>query len=156
MKYINRNTSEVKTLNQIRKDNPTVSIGQDCSNFGWDKLVLTTRPEPLANHYIKEGVPVDGVQQWSQVPHTDEALKTRLSNKIQSYLDKAANVKGYDDILSACSYASVPNVFQTESIAFVEWRSEVWSKCYELISTYAVKGQVPSFDDVLVHLPIAP
>jgi hypothetical protein len=54
---------------------------------------------------------------------------------IQAMLDAAAKAKGYDDILSACSYAGAPNYFQGEGKAYVAWRGNVWAYCYTLMAS---------------------
>lgn len=52
---------------------------------------------------------------------------------IQNELDRKAQEKGYDNIISACSYASGENLFQAEGLAFLKWRSDVWAKAYETL-----------------------
>ena len=63
---------------------------------------------------------------------TDEEIISSLSNAVQEHLDKEAQKLGYDNIKSAVTYAEEPVVakFQLEGIAFREWRSLVWAKCY--------------------------
>ena len=53
-----------------------------------------------------------------------------IEQLVQKILDDAAKAAGYDGILSACSYAAIPNHFQAEAISFLTWRSAVWAKCY--------------------------
>lgn len=53
---------------------------------------------------------------------------------VQSHLDKAAQAKNYDSIVSACSYAGAGNPFQAEGQAFVTWRGDVWAKCYQIMA----------------------
>lgn len=76
---------------------------------------------------------------------------------VQSHLDTAARAKGYDNILSACSYASVPNLFQAESIAFLEWRSACWQTCHGVL--VAVESQLrtqPTISELIGELPAPP
>lgn len=49
---------------------------------------------------------------------------------VQDWLDGAAVARGYDDIVSACSYAAAPNPFQAESLAFITLRGNVWAYCF--------------------------
>lgn len=51
---------------------------------------------------------------------------------LQAELDRQAQAKGYDNIISACSYAAQPPgaPFQAEGAAFLKWRSDVWSQAY--------------------------
>ena len=62
-----------------------------------------------------------------------EQNKQMLITAVQNMLDSAAKAKGYDSILSACSYAAYPNPFQAEGQEFVAWRGAVWAKCYEIL-----------------------
>ena len=63
-----------------------------------------------------------------------ERNKQMLITAVQNMLDNAAKAKGYDSILSACSYAAYPNPFQAEGQEFVAWRGAVWAKCYEILA----------------------
>lgn len=73
---------------------------------------------------------------------------------IQAELDKQANIKGYDNIVSACSYASAPNPFQEESIKFVTWRGNVWAYCYsEMDKIMKGEREMPSIEDFINELP---
>ena len=63
-----------------------------------------------------------------------EQTKQMALTAVQNMLDNAAKAKGYDSILSACSYAAYPNPFQAEGQEFVAWRGAVWAKCYEILA----------------------
>ena len=67
---------------------------------------------------------------------TDEELleqaKVQLEQAVQAHLDATARARGYDNILSACSYAAAPNKFQRESRAFIVWRSACWDKAFQV------------------------
>lgn len=70
-------------------------------------------------------------------PTFEEAVKV-LTRAIQAEMDRRAQERGYDDIVSACSYAAQdPGApFQAEGRAFLDWRSQVW------VQAYAVQEQV--------------
>ena len=73
---------------------------------------------------------------------------------IQSTLDEAARANGYDDIVSACSYAGYENVFQAEAVAFGQWRANVWAYGYaELDKVIAGTRPVPTIPEILAELP---
>ena len=85
---------------------------------------------------------------------TPEQIIEGFKAAIQSTLDEAARAKGYDDIVSACSYAGYPNVFQSEAIAFGQWRANVWAYGYaELDKVMAGTRQVPTIPEILAELP---
>lgn len=84
------------------------------------------------------------------LPTSDDAY----ISAIQSVLDAGARSKGYDDILSACSYAGAPNAFQAESISFLNWRASVWSYAYtELAKVQAGTRTQPTVSAFLAELP---
>lgn len=73
---------------------------------------------------------------------------------VQGWLDKAAFEKGYDNILSACSYAAIENAFQAEGIAFLQWRSSVWITCYAMLNDVTTGARsAPELDALLSELP---
>ncbi len=75
----------------------------------------------------------------------------KIVNKL---LDDQAKAKGYDGIVSACSYASANNTFQKESQQFVAWRGAVWEYLYNYVN--GVKAGTQTFttiDAVIAGLP---
>lgn len=85
-------------------------------------------------------------------PPTDEEIQAaklkQFEQAVQSHLDTTAQSKGYDSILSACTYASYTNPFQTEGQAFTAWRGNVWAYCYEQVDIFT--GTV---DEFILTLP---
>ena len=84
------------------------------------------------------------------LPPTVEEYKAA----VQRHLDAAAQAKNYDHIISACSYAAAPNIFQTESLAFLDWRAAVWQSCYGIMG--AVEQQLrpaPTIAELIAELP---
>lgn len=83
-----------------------------------------------------------------------DQTKDQLIYAVQQYLDNLAQVYGYDNIVSACSYAAVPNKFQAEAITFLEWRSAVWDYCYQVLAdVQAGKREIPAVEQLLAELP---
>ena len=54
-------------------------------------------------------------------------------NLVNNYLDNIARQKGYDNIISARSYAGYENDFQLESQKFVKLSASCWSLAYSII-----------------------
>lgn len=76
----------------------------------------------------------DGAKWVAVQPSADELIARNVA-AIQAELDRRAQAKGYDSILSACSYAAPEGVpFQTEGAAFLKWRSDVWSQAYAVLA----------------------
>jgi hypothetical protein len=74
---------------------------------------------------------------------------------VQGMLDAKAQERLYDNILSACTYAtSTQPKFQAEGQACVAWRDVVWSTCYELMGQVE-SGELPrpTVDELLGMLP---
>lgn len=84
-----------------------------------------------------------------------EELTALFKEKTQELLDTKAREKGYDDILSACSYAGYDNDFRAEGEAFGIWRAKVWKYGYGLLNAIAEgKHKMPkSFDEILTEMP---
>lgn len=75
---------------------------------------------------------------------------------VQQKLDQFAQTRGYDSILSACTYATskVPK-FQLEGQYCVDMRDQYWSRCYEILAD--VKSgvrQTPAVEQVMSELPL--
>lgn len=90
---------------------------------------------------------------------TEETTSDVLSKEeavliIANLLNTEAKKRGYDDIVSACSYAAGPNPFQKESLLFLEWRGNVWQKFFKMWA-YVENGasQSPRAEELLSVLP---
>lgn len=92
-------------------------------------------------------------------PLTETEAKTKLIENfkkvVQSMLDTKAQEKGYDDIVSACSYAGYENEFRAEGEAFGIWRAKCWRWGYDLLERYkdTLTKNIPSIDEMLKSMP---
>lgn len=79
-----------------------------------------------------------------------------FKEKVQKIMDERARASGYDDIISATSYAGFPNKFQKEGIAFGQWRSKVWDWGYSLLAKYkdADPSKIPSLEVMFATMPL--
>ena len=77
---------------------------------------------------------------------------------VQHWLDACARAKGYDSILSVCSYDTSKNLrFSADGIAYRDWRDAVWSYCYQaLTDASAGTRPAPTVQALLAELPAAP
>ena len=84
-----------------------------------------------------------------------EAAKRRLAQAVQSHMDDVARTRGYDGILSLCSYAtSADATFSAEGQAGVQWRDDVWRYCYEeLAKVESGLRSVPTEAELISELP---
>jgi len=159
MKYVNIETNEICSLQEVRRLHSNMSIPQniDLTVLGYKLLIETPRPTALPWHTISEGAIVDFTQTWEQVPQSIESIEQKFIRAIQHHLDTTAKKRGYDSILSACSYATSSNpVFAAEGQACVEWRDAVWGYCYQLLAD--VKADVTPMpettDELISNLPV--
>ena len=78
-----------------------------------------------------------------------------MESAIQEYIDSQAKNRGYDSIVSACSYAGYTNEFQTEAVSLGVWRSAVWTKAYQVqADVEAGTIPMPTVDELIAMLPI--
>jgi hypothetical protein len=87
-------------------------------------------------------------------PTSDESMAA-LSGTVQTHLDATARSKGYDSIISLCSYAtSTHPQFGPEGLAGVNWRDAVWAKCQSVLAdVLAGTRPVPTAGELLAELP---
>lgn len=130
-------------------------------------VVPTERPVVDYTQTAKELDPVlvngQWTQVWSVVAASQEeidrrlsALKSQIVTSTQLRLDSFAKTRGYDSILSACSYATstVPK-FKAEGQYCVEARDATWAKLTDMLAEIeAGTRPVPSgFAEIEPELP---
>lgn len=82
-------------------------------------------------------------------------LTNQFTNAVQKWMDTKAQERGYDNIISACTYAfSSDSVFAKEGTAAKEWRDKVWRYCYDVVAdVVSGKRDIPSTNELLNELP---
>ena len=84
-----------------------------------------------------------------------EKLTAQFTKAVQKWMDAKAQERGYDNIISACTYVySSDAVFAKEGAAAKEWRDKVWRYCYDVVAQ-VVSGvrSIPSTSELLAELP---
>jgi hypothetical protein len=79
-----------------------------------------------------------------------------ITAAVQAELDRRARDRGYDSIVSACSYAAQPAgaPFQAEGAAFLQWRSDVWSQAYATLADAETGArQMPTPEQAVAQMP---
>jgi hypothetical protein len=87
-----------------------------------------------------------------------ERLKLAILDAAQTQLNEFANTRGYDGIMSACTYATstIPK-FAAEGQYCVQLRDETWATLYGMLAEIEA-GTRPlpeSFEDIAHELPLA-
>lgn len=82
--------------------------------------------------------------------------EARYSAAVQARLDAFARERGYDGILSACTYATstVPR-FAADAARAVSLRDETWDSCYTILAeVQAGTRPVPTLAELVAELPV--
>ena len=83
-----------------------------------------------------------------------EVIQAEFTDAIQKRLDVFAANRGYDGILSACTYATSKIAkFAAEGQAAVELRDATWAAGYALLAEYMAAGTIPAWREVEARLP---
>lgn len=88
---------------------------------------------------------------------TPEAFQAQVVSTVQLRLDAFARERGYDGILSACTYvASTVPAFAAEAQTCVNLRDATWAACYQFMADVKTgKRPMPEgVADVLAGLPV--
>lgn len=160
------------TLDMLKKANPNTSFPSKLttsvlSSFGVFPVVIDVDPPFDATTYKVElsDYPEDINGKWvlkkvvvlknqDEIAAQLEATKRSYELAVSQHLDTTVQAKGYDNIVSATSYAGYTNTFQAEGIAAGEWRSAVWSACYQiLVDVEAGTRPTPTIDELIAELP---
>ena len=86
---------------------------------------------------------------------TPEEIKAQITDAIQHRLDSFAQIRHYDDIFTAATYAtsSVP-LWQMEGQYAVNARDATWAKAYEiLMAVESGAREIPTIEEVFAELP---
>jgi hypothetical protein len=89
-------------------------------------------------------------------PPSTEGLQKLIVTEVQARLDAFAQARGYDSILSACTYAPDPLAqFAAEGHRAVELRSQTWAKLYQMLGeVQAGTRPIPTgYADIAGELP---
>jgi hypothetical protein len=87
---------------------------------------------------------------------TPEQQIAANTGAIQAELDRQAQAQGYDNIVSACSYAAQASgePFQAEGAAFLSWRSAVWMHAYDVLQQVQAGTQpMPTPAEAVTQMP---
>jgi hypothetical protein len=89
-------------------------------------------------------------------PKTPEEIIAEFTAKVQARLDAFAKTRGYDGILSACTYATSTNPkFAAEGQYCVQARDATWATCYQILNAVQSNQRpVPTWNELEAELPV--
>jgi len=92
-------------------------------------------------------------------PPTDIEVLARLESAVDGHIDATAQAKGYGRVgvspsVACLGYASYPNPYQAEAVAFGEWMASLWPVCYQ-IQAAVLDGTrtAPTGAELIAELP---
>ncbi len=165
MIFVRTTDGAIFSEDRLRSEFPNVSFpvvfkAEDVQHLGMEELVFTEKPSE--NCYYTAEKQSDG--RWFTVwhvveeqPQLDEVINA-IKITVQRRLDDYAKSMGYDNILSACTYAtSSVERFRLEGQRCVELRDKTWEACFDLQDKVNRGEVVPPKDNLIVwvfeHLP---
>lgn len=83
------------------------------------------------------------------------SLQDLVVREVQLRLDGMAKARGYDGIVSLCSYAGSSNLhFAADARHGLDVRDAAWSQCYQILDDVTAGDRpVPTLDLVLAEMP---
>lgn len=161
------------SISQLYADNLGVSFPitmPDERLAEWNVLPVTPMLPPAydaSTHKLVEQTPalVFGAweQTWALVPLTQDEINARnqqikdeITARVQERLDLFAQTKGYDNIVSACSYATSQHLkYGPEGRYCVTAREQTWDAMFA-IEADVIAGNRPmpaGYEDIKAELP---
>lgn len=113
--------------------------------------------------YIKEIERVDDARRFQivAIPEpTEEEVEARLQKQmtdaVQQALDDFAKTRGYDGIMSACSYSNSTDAsFKAEADYCIQLRDTTWRMGYAILAEVKAGNRpVPTVEELIAELPV--
>lgn len=158
---------------QLRQDNPNVSYPAQPTNealASWGVYSITPMLPPAYDARVEKLVELtpqlvfgNWEQTWSVVPLTadeiaerNKQIREQIVADVQTRLDTFAQSKGYDNIVSACSYATSQHPkYGPEGRYCVTAREQTWDALFAIESD-VIAGNRPmpqNYDEIAGELP---
>lgn len=120
-----------------------------------DTHELIDAPEPSMPFAGNRLTFVDGVWDFAREDYRLLCLKNEIVAGAQSRLDQFAQSRGFDNILSACTYAtSAVEQFAADAQTCVNLRDQTWATLYAVLAQVeAGERPVPAGIDDIAELP---
>lgn len=165
-----QNTLEVLTTEDgtIVCFEPISEIGNDiiCGSFSAPidliganlfPATINTSQIPEDRRYFSYRINAQGNVEEIKHQKSIKDIQNEIINKVQDRLDSFARSKGYDSILSACTYATSSIVkFKVEGQYCVDSRDRTWGALYQILEEVQKGARpIPScYEDIEKGLPV--
>ena len=165
-----QNTLEVITTEDgtIVCFEPITEVGNDiiCGSFSAPSDLInanlfireiSTSQIPEDRRYFSYRINAQGNVEEIKHQRPIEEIQNEIVNKVQERLDSFARSKGYDGILSACTYATSSAVkFKVEGQYCVDSRDRTWGALYQILAEVQNGTRpIPScYEDIEKDLPV--
>ena len=145
----------IKDGNDIRCG--TFSAPSDLIGISLFIKQINTSQIPEDRRYFSYRINAQGDVEEIKHQRPVEEIQNEIVNKVQERLDNFARTKNYDDILSACTYATSSIVkFKVEGQYCVDSRDKTWGALYQILAEVQ-NGTRPipeSYEDIEKDLPV--
>lgn len=159
------------TIGQLRKDNPRTSFPRQVPKetllaYGVYEVTDEPRPDVDPMTHRVERAPISGggvdwkrgwnIVELSASEKSEKALEKRkeYEQAVQRLLDKTAQDKGYNSIISMCSYgSSTKPQWKAEAVAANKWRDDCWNEALVQLGNYIASGTIPDLDTFIASMP---
>ena len=159
---------------QLRRDNPGTSFPANPSDAllaEWGVFLVTPvdpPPHDVLTETLTEGAPIEigggWFQTWTVQPASpqeivarQEAIRDAMTARVQQRLDDFARTRGYDNIVSACSYATSQHAkYGPEGRYCVQTREDTWDVMFSIeAQVQAGLRPIPmSYEEIESELPV--
>lgn len=163
------------SVEELRRDNPGTSFPAQptltsLAEWGVYPVTPTAMPavDPLTQNVVEDTPTQLSDGTWAQVwevrsataqeiAQRQQAVKDRITEQVQGRLDSFARTRGYDDIVSACSYATSQHPkYGPEGRYCVSAREDTWDVLFT-IESEVIAGTRPmpmSYAEIEQDLPV--
>lgn len=145
----------IRNAKFVNPEETIVDVEIEHPQYGWIPYTFhyDSKDESF-DEQIREYLQTATILKYIEPSKTAQEIKAEITNAIQSMLDDKAKAKGYDNIVSACSYAGYDNPFRAEGEAYGLWRALCWSKAYEILEAVETGIRpMPTISEVLEEMP---
>ena len=112
--------------------------------------------EAMAVEAWNGSVYIEGTEPEKPREVFERELQVKMTNAVQSALDNFAKTRGYDGIMSACSYSNSTDAqFKLEADYCIQLRDTTWRMGYAILADVkAGTRPIPSVGELIAELPV--